>query len=226
MLVWIITKNLIKSAISFSFSPVQWWVYSHFVHIWTLIFSTFVKISGEEGTGRRMKALQWSLRDFYALRWQDFLKYLQYLQKWWLLSVTVVKGILTSQQKILSFSLWFFPPMSVCTHIKTHFKFIPVLHFQKEDLLSVSSCCSSVFKAPEYLFTSSANEYVETPSKPKESHLCKTGSNIAPIVFRSQMYTFSESQGREIFALNGCKRGHGNVCEILTFSLLFLTPLK
>lgn len=72
--------------------------------------------------------------------------------------------------------------MSVCIHIKAHFKFIPVLHFQKEDLLSVSSCCSSVFKAPEDLFTSSASEYVETPSKPKESHLCKTGSNIAPIV--------------------------------------------
>lgn len=72
--------------------------------------------------------------------------------------------------------------MSVCVHIKTHFKFIPALHFQKEGLLSVSSCCSCGFKAPEYLFTPSANEYVETPSKPKKSHLCKTGSNIAPIV--------------------------------------------
>lgn len=121
-----------------------------------------------------------------------------------------------------------FPPMSVCIHIKTHFKFIPVLHFHKEDSLSVSSCCSSVSKAPEFLFTSSANEYVETPSKPKESHLCKTGSNIAAIVFRSQMYTFAESQGSETFALNGCKRGHGNVCEILSLSflLLFLTLLK
>lgn len=98
------------------------------------------------------------------------------------LSVMVVKGILTSQQKILPFCD--FPPfsMSVCIHIKTHFKFIPVLHFQKEDLLSVSSCCSSAFKAPEDLFTSSASEYAETPAKPKESHLCQTGSNIAPIV--------------------------------------------
>lgn len=97
------------------------------------------------------------------------------------LSVMVVKGILTSQQKILPFCD-FFPPMSECIHIKTHFKFIPVLHFPKADLLSVSSSCSSVFKAPEDLFTSSASEYAETPSKLEESHLCKTGSNIAPIV--------------------------------------------
>lgn len=36
------------------------------------------------------------------------------------------------------------------------------------------------------------------------------------------MYTFSGSQGSEIFALNGFKKGHGNVCEILG---LFFTAL-
>lgn len=101
----------------------------------------FVKISGEEGfmwnTGRRMNAPRWSLRNFMHSSDKIFQSiYSIYKSDGYCQSRVIChgcKGNFDFTTKDSLFLSVIFSPISVCTHIKTHFKFIPVLHFQTEE---------------------------------------------------------------------------------------------